>query len=142
MPLSQKTLCMYLKDDPWGDITKLCLKHQAKSKQINQPYSPQKSSANHFRETWIQSVHIQKPTKCQKQNSTNIPKMMKMFNILNNTARNLDNTEAARGFCWKYLFLKSKIWSKILLNFRKILEKYLRRNSYWSKPSSFSQQLY
>ena len=26
---------------------------------------------------------------------------VKRFNILNNAARNLDNAEAARGFCWK-----------------------------------------
>ena len=39
-----------------------------------------------------------KPTQCQKRNSAIIPKIMKMFNILNNAARHLDNTEAARGF--------------------------------------------
>ena len=78
----------------------------------------------------------------QKRNLAKLPKIKKMYNILNNTARNLCNTEAARGFPWKQLFLKCKILNEVPLKFSNMLEKYLRRNSYWSKPTGFSQQLY
>ena len=39
-----------------------------------------------------------KPIQCQKPNSVTIPKIMKMYSILNNAVRNLYNTEAATGF--------------------------------------------
>ena len=89
-----------------------------------------------------QNLYLRNLRTVHKEHAIKLSYQVKMFNILNNTARNLDNTEAACGFRWNQMFLKSKIWSEVPLKFSKILEKHLWRSSCWSKPPGFSQQLY
>ena len=75
---------------PKRNVTKFCFKQQGNPSKSTNPYSHQ----NH-QKVILAGTEVNQSIQ-NWSNSITIPKIMKIYNILNNTARNLYNTEEAR----------------------------------------------
>ena len=75
---------------PKRNVTKFCFKQQGNPSKSSNPYSHQ----NH-QKVILAGTEVNQSIQ-NWSNSITIPKIMKIYNILNNTARNLYNTEEAR----------------------------------------------